>query len=138
MQAAIAFCSGLLFAAGLLLSGMSDPARVLAFLDVAGAWDPSLAFVMGGAVAVAAPAFAWVRRKGRTLGGATVALPEGRPVTPRLVAGSAVFGVGWGLAGLCPGPAIVLLGLGAVPYALVFVAAMAAGLAWVALRGSER
>ena len=131
MQSAIAFLAGLLFGAGLLLSGMSDPGRVLGFLDVAGNWDPSLAFVMAGAIAVAAPAFAWMRRHGRTLGGTPVQLPPRFGLTWRLLAGSVLFGLGWGLAGLCPGPALVLAGQGQL-YGLVFVVALGVGLVLVA------
>jgi uncharacterized protein len=131
MQLLVSFAIGLLFGGGLLLSGMANPQNVLGFLDVTGAWNPALAFVMAGAIGVAAPVFAWVRRHPRTLGGAPVVLPARGKVTSRLVLGSALFGVGWGLAGLCPGPALVLLGQGGAPlaYAALFVAAMAAGLA---------
>lgn len=128
MQLASALLAGLLFGGGLLISGMSDPARVLGFLDVAGAWDPSLAFVMAGAIAVAAPAFAWVRRHERTLRWEPVSLPDRRTLTPRLIGGSALFGLGWGLVGLCPGPALVVTALG-VPRALAFVVPLAIGLA---------
>lgn len=125
-----AFAIGLLFGAGLLLSGMADPANVLAFLDVAGAWNPSLALVMAGAIGVAAPAYAWVRRHPRTLGGEPIALPPRGPVTPRLAAGSVLFGVGWGLVGLCPGPALVWLGQGgpALTQAALFAASLGGGL----------
>lgn len=131
MGFAIALLAGLVFGAGLLLSGMADPANVLGFLDVAGAWNPALAFVMGGAIAVAAPVFAWVRRHPRAWDGSTTTLPARGPVTPRLLVGSALFGVGWGLAGLCPGPAVVLLGQGGstLGYAAAFVLSLVAGLA---------
>jgi hypothetical protein len=127
MQALVALAAGLLFGLGLLISGMSDPIVVLGFLDVAGRWNPSLAFVMVGAIAIAAPAFAYVRRTRRTLGGAPIELPDRTRIDARLVFGSAIFGMGWGLAGLCPGPALVLLGRGLL-YAMIFVGAMAAGL----------
>lgn len=125
-----AFAIGLLFGGGLLLSGMANPANVLAFLDVSGVWNPSLAFVMGGAIGVAAPVFAWARRRPRTLGGATIDLPARGPVTRQLVLGSVLFGVGWGLAGLCPGPALVLLGQGggALAQAALFMATLCIGL----------
>lgn len=119
--------SGLLFGIGLILSGMSDPQRVLGFLDVAGAWNPALAFVMGGAVAVTMPIFAYVRRNGRTLLDAPLALPDRRSITPDLVGGSALFGVGWGLSGVCPGPGVVLAAAGSWQ-ALLFVGAMIAGM----------
>jgi len=123
----VALAAGLLFSVGLLLSGMTNPETVLGFLDVAGHWNPTLGFVMVGAIVVAAPAFAWMRHKGRTLGGQPVTLPDRRLITPQLVIGSAIFGIGWGLAGLCPGPAIVLVGRG-LPYAIVFTGSMAIGM----------
>ena len=128
----IALLAGILFGTGLLISGMSNPANVLGFLDVAGAWNPSLAFVMGGAIAVAAPAFAWARRQRRTLSGEPLELPDRRRITTRLILGSALFGLGWGLVGLCPGPALVLAGQG-VPKAILFAVALAFGLAVVSL-----
>ena len=121
---------GVLFAIGLLISGMTDPARVLAFLDVAGAWNPSLAFVMVGAVAVALPAFALARRRGVSSLGEPIALPERRRVDARLAGGAAIFGIGWGLSGVCPGPALVLLGENAAG-AAVLVAAIVIG-GWLA------
>jgi hypothetical protein len=126
-ESAAAFGAGLVFGIGLLLSGMADPARVLGFLDLAGRWDPSLALVMGGALAVGLPAFALALCRQRSWLGADMALPSARHVDRRLVAGSLLFGVGWGLAGLCPGPALVLLGQGRWQ-AVVFVAAMLAGM----------
>lgn len=134
-----AFAIGLLFGGGLLLSGMANPANVLAFLDVAGAWNPSLAFVMGGAIGVAAPVFAWVRRHPRTLGGTAIDLPARGPVTRQLVWGSVLFGIGWGLVGLCPGPALVLLGQGgqALAQAALFTATLGIGL-WLAVGWGRR
>jgi uncharacterized membrane protein YedE/YeeE len=117
----IAALAGLIFGLGLIVSGMVFPAKVLGFLDLAGAWDPSLALVMAGAIAVGLPAFAWARR-------ARVQLPGATRIDRRLVGGSLLFGIGWGLAGLCPGPALVVLGMGDVK-ALGFVAAMLAGMA---------
>ena len=127
--------AGLVFGLGLILSGMANPAKVLGFLDLAGAWDPSLALVMGGAVAVSALAFAWVRRRTVSLLGAALRLPTARTIDRRLVLGSVVFGVGWGVAGFCPGPALVALGMGnsSSGKALIFVAAMLAGMALFAL-----
>jgi uncharacterized membrane protein YedE/YeeE len=109
MSRAVAFLAGLLFGFGLLLSGMANPAKVLAFLDLAGAWDPSLALVMVGAIAAALPAFALARQRQRSLLGAPMQLPTRRSLDRRLVAGSLLFGVGWGLAGFCPGPALTVL-----------------------------
>jgi uncharacterized protein len=124
----IAFISGLLFGLGLLLSGLANPAKVLAFLDIAGAWDPSLAFVMLGAIAVSAPAFALARQRTRAMSGALMQLPTAREIDRRLIGGSLLFGVGWGLAGICPGPSLVLLGSGSV-HGAAFVLAMLAGMA---------
>ena len=123
----VSVLAGALFGLGLLCSGMVDPAKVLAFLDVLGRWDPRLAGVMAAAVAVAAPAFWWVARRGRALSGAPVELPPTRGLDARLVCGSLLFGAGWGLAGLCPGPALVAAALGSGG-ALLFVAAMLAGM----------
>lgn len=128
-----ALLSGLLFGLGLILSGMADPAKVLNFLDVAGTWDPSLAFVMAGAIAVAAPGFWLVRKRAAPVAApAFLVPPADAPVDSRLVAGAAVFGIGWGLAGFCPGPALVSLPL-AAPATLAFVAAMVAAIAAGAL-----
>lgn len=123
----VAFLAGLLFGTGLLLSGMTTPANVLAFLDIAGAWNPALAIVMASAITVAAPAFYLVRRRRRTLLGAASALDNRRPVDRALLVGSAVFGVGWGLSGICPGPGLVIAASGSAG-ALVFVATMSAGM----------
>lgn len=120
--------SGLVFGLGLILSGMADPAKVLGFLDLAGAWDPSLAFVMLGAIAVGLVAFTLARRRRRSWLGLPMQLPASRQIDRRLLLGSLAFGVGWGIAGFCPGPALVALGMGELK-ALVFVAAMLAGMA---------
>jgi len=127
MQILTSLLAGLVFGLGLLLSGMADPAKVLGFLDLAGAWDPSLALVMVGAIAVGLPAFALARRRSQSLLGASMRLPTVRRIDRRLVGGSLLFGIGWGIAGFCPGPALVALGMGLAP-ALVFVAAMVAGM----------
>ena len=127
MQALAALLSGLVFGLGLIVSGMFNPAKVLGFLDLAGRWDPSLAFVMAGAIAVGLPAFAWARRRKRSLLGAEMQLPTARHIDRRLIAGSLLFGIGWGVAGFCPGPGLVALGAGELK-ALVFVAAMLAGM----------
>lgn len=118
---------GLVFGIGLLVSGMANPAKVLGFLDLAGRWDPSLAFVMGGAVAVGAVAFALAGRRTVSWIGEAMRLPKDRQVDRRLVAGSLVFGAGWGLVGFCPGPALVVLGMGRRE-ALIFVIAMLLGM----------
>jgi uncharacterized membrane protein YedE/YeeE len=119
--------AGLIFGMGLVLSGMANPAKVLGFLDLAGAWDPSLILVMGGAISVGFFAFVLARRRTVSLIGADMKLPTARHIDRRLVLGSILFGVGWGVAGFCPGPALVALGMGQ-PKALVFVAAMLAGM----------
>ncbi len=124
-----ALAAGVLFGVGLILSGMANPAKVLNFLDVAGAWDPSLAFVMAGAIAVAAPGFWLVRRRAVPLAAAQFMVPPAdAPVDRRLILGAALFGVGWGLAGFCPGPALVSLPL-AAPGTVVFVSAMVMAIA---------
>jgi uncharacterized membrane protein YedE/YeeE len=122
------FIAGLIFGVGLLVSGMANPAKVLGFLDLAGAWDPSLALVMGGAIGVASVAFAFIIRRGRTLSDAPLQLPTATQIDRRLVVGSLMFGVGWGLAGFCPGPAIVAVGLMQTK-AVIFTLAMLAGMA---------
>ncbi|MFC0399129.1 YeeE/YedE family protein [Paraburkholderia rhizosphaerae] len=122
-----ALFSGLLFGIGLMVSGMANPAKVLGFLDIAGRWDPSLAFVMVGAIAVGSLAFFVARRRDRSYLGLPMQLPASTTITPKLILGSAVFGIGWGLAGFCPGPALVALGAG-YPMGIGFVVAMAAGM----------
>jgi uncharacterized membrane protein YedE/YeeE len=128
MASVIAFIAGWVFGIGLIVSGMANPQKILGFLDLAGAWDPSLAFVMTSAVAVGAIAFAFARRRATSLLGLPMQLPSYRTIDRRLIGGSVLFGVGWGLSGFCPGPAIVALGAGHVK-AAVFVAAMLAGMA---------
>lgn len=118
---------GLIFGAGLALSDMVSPARVLAFLDIAGAWDPTLAFVMGGALVPSAIGYAIVRRMQRPLFADEFRIPQNRVVEPQLLAGAAIFGIGWGLVGLCPGPAMAGLVLGQWQLWL-FVAAMLSGM----------
>lgn len=128
MNAVAAFAAGLVFGVGLLLSGMTDPGKVLGFLDVAGNWDPSLAFVMGGAILVGFFAFRFAARRTRNFLHGAMHLPQRRDIDGRLIAGSLLFGVGWGLAGYCPGPALVSLGSG-VGKAAIFVVAMLGGMA---------
>ena len=127
MNALLAFGAGLVFGAGLILSGMTDPGKVIGFLDVTGNWDPSLAFVMAGAILVGFFAFRSAGRRGRTFLGGALHLPNRRDIDARLIGGSVAFGVGWGLAGFCPGPALVSLASG-VDQAAVFVAAMLSGM----------
>ena len=119
--------AGLVFGLGLIVSGMANPAKVLGFLDLAGAWDPSLAFVMAGAIAVAAFAFALAKKRSASFLGAAMKLPGSRDIDGRLVIGSVLFGIGWGVAGFCPGPGLVALGMGEIK-ALIFVGAMLAGM----------
>jgi uncharacterized protein len=127
MHRILEFLVGLLFGWGLLLSGMTDPGKVQGFLDLFGAWDPSLALVMGGAIAVGACAFALARRRSITFLGGIMQLPTSRDIDWRLVVGSLIFGAGWGLAGFCPGPGIVTMATGEFK-AVVFVAAMVVGM----------
>ena len=119
--------AGLVFGLGLIVSGMANPAKVLGFLDLAGPWDPSLAFVMAGAIAVAAVAFASAKKRTVSVLGAGIKLSTSRDIDRRLVIGSVLFGIGWGVAGFCPGPGLVALGMGEIK-ALVFVVAMLAGM----------
>jgi uncharacterized membrane protein YedE/YeeE len=128
MHRLVEFLIGLLFGLGLILSGMTDPGKVIGFLDLAGAWDPSLAFVMGGAIAVGFFAFAAAKKRTAAFLGGAMQLPMARDIDRRLVIGSLVFGVGWGLAGFCPGPAVVATGAGHWQ-ALLFTLAMLAGMA---------
>jgi len=122
-----ALLAGLVFGIGLIVSGMANPAKVLGFLDLAGNWDPSLALVMGGAVGVGVVAFAVAARRSLSLCGEPLRLPSNRTIDRRLVGGSLLFGIGWGVAGFCPGPALVALGAGEFK-AVWFVAAMLAGM----------
>ncbi len=127
---ASSFAAGLIFGLGLVISGMINPAKVQNFLDVAGTFDPSLAFVMGSALAVAAVGYRLVRPMGRPLFEATFRWPDETDIDPQLISGAAIFGAGWGLAGFCPGPAISAAALGRGEVYL-FLAAMIAGiLAW--------
>lgn len=128
MSIFLALISGLIFGIGLIVSGMTDPGKVLGFLDLAGAWDPSLMLVMGGAIALGLAGFAVAKRRSRSLLGLPMQLPTATKIDRRLVAGSLTFGVGWGLAGICPGPAVVLVGEG-VSKGVLFTAAMLAGMA---------
>ena len=127
LMLACSFLLGLVFGLGLIVSGLANPAKVLAFLDLAGLWDPSLMLVMGGALLIALPFFALARRRAVSWLGLPLLLPAPRPVDHRLLLGSLAFGVGWGLVGFCPEPAVVALGM-LNAKAAVFVAAMLAGM----------
>jgi len=122
--------AGVLFGLGLAVSQMVNPAKVIGFLDVAGKWDPTLLFVMGGALAVTVPAFRWVVKRSYPLFAAGFVLPTRKDLDPRLIAGAALFGIGWGLAGLCPGPAVTALVTLALPIAVFFVAMLAGAFAY--------
>jgi uncharacterized membrane protein YedE/YeeE len=128
MQSIGAFASGLVFGIGLILSGMTDPSKVVGFLDIAGQWDPSLAFVMVGAILVGIAGYAVARRRTASFLGGAIHLPTSKQIDRRLVLGSLAFGAGWGLAGFCPGPALVSLGAG-YDKAAVFTVAMLTGMA---------
>jgi len=123
-----AFLVGLLFGLGLIVSGMTDPSKVIGFLDLAGTWDPSLAFVMAGAILIGAGAFTMAKKRQRSLLGAPMRLSTATELDSRLLLGSLVFGIGWGLSGFCPGPAVVSAAAGQ-PKAWIFVASMLAGIA---------
>lgn len=123
----VSLFSGLVFGLGLILGGMTDPSKVKGFLDLAGAWDPSLALVMGGAVALGVVAFARAGRMSSAWSGAPLEIPANRTIDRRLLGGGVLFGIGWGIGGYCPGPALVSLGSG-MGSAAVFVAAMLAGM----------
>lgn len=137
MANAISLLLGLMFGVGLIVSGMTNPAKILGFLDVAGAWDPSLALVMTGAIAAAFVPFRLAAGRERSLLALPMQLPTRRDLEPRLILGSAVFGIGWGLAGFCPGPAVVSIGAG-VAAAGWFTAAMLAGMALFAVLEQRR
>lgn len=123
----IALLAGLIFGLGLIVSGMVNPDKVQDFLDMSGSWDPSLLLVMGGAIAVGLLAFALAKRRNETFLGAPINMPTSRVIDKRLVLGSLAFGIGWGLAGICPGPGLVLVGSGNAQ-GMVFVAAMLVGM----------
>lgn len=128
MQIITSFISGQIFGIALILSGMTDPYKVISFLDFAGHWDPSLAFVMGGAVFIGTLAFGYAKHRNKTLLGETLHLPTNHKIDFQLIFGSLTFGVGWGLAGYCPGPAIASLTQGGKP--LIFVLSMVFGMAF--------
>jgi uncharacterized membrane protein YedE/YeeE len=127
-QAVSALLIGLLFGFGLALSGMMNPAKVIGFLDLAGVWDPTLAFVMGGGLLVSLPGFWLVRRRQGPLLGGAFQIPTRKDIDAKLLGGAALFGIGWGIAGFCPGPAVAALST-ALPEVLLFMAALLAGMA---------
>lgn len=127
MMILVSLLSGLVFGLGLMVSGMADPAKVLGFLDITRLWNPSLAFVMGGAISVGFFAFRMAKKRTRPVCAPDMHLPDAQQIDKRLIGGSALFGLGWGLAGICPGPALVLLGAG-IAKGLLFVTAMIAGM----------
>ena len=132
MLVIMAFLCGLIFGAGLLISGLANPEKVLGFLDLSQAWDPSLAFVMIGAIAVGIIGFALVKGRKTAFCGVPILLPENNTVDRTLVVGAILFGLGWGLAGICPGPSLILLGAG-IGKGLLFVLSMLAGM-WIVTR----
>lgn len=131
------FLIGLIFGFGLLLSGMSNPQKVIGFLDLAGNWDPSLAFVMGGGVLVALVAFTLAKQRSLAFFGNAIKLPTATQIDKKLVIGSLLFGAGWGLAGFCPGPALVSVGAG-YTQALIFVVAMVVGMLLVEVFNAKK
>lgn len=128
MQLLMSLCAGLVFGLGLIVSGMTDPSKVIGFLDLAGSWNPSLAFVMGGAVLVGVFAFYFAKTRSRSILGDPMRLPTAEHIDRRLLLGGLLFGVGWGLAGYCPGPALASLATGGSK-PLIFTAAMLVGMA---------
>ncbi|AXF85479.1 hypothetical protein DTO96_101210 [Ephemeroptericola cinctiostellae] len=138
MKIVVSLLTGLMFGLGLIVAGMVNPAKVLGFLDITGAWDPSLVFVMVGGIGVAAAGFHFAKKQRHALLGGAMDFPSARGIDQRLVVGSLMFGVGWGIAGFCPGPAVVSVGAGSMQ-AMIFTAAMLLGMViFAALNGFYR
>lgn len=137
MRLPFIFAIGILFGLGISVSGMANPAKVINFFDIAGTWDPSLAFVMGGALTVTAIGYRFVFGRSKPIAAEGFTLPTVTRITPRLVAGSATFGVGWGIAGFCPGGALPVIGVGG-PEVLLFLASMVAGIYTATYAGTLR
>jgi uncharacterized membrane protein YedE/YeeE len=135
ITALLAAVSGVIFGLGLIIAGMANPAKVLAFLDLAGAWDPSLALVMAGAIGIAILPFTVLKKKTKSWSGEPMRFPTKKVIDKRLIIGSLLFGIGWGIAGICPGPSIVLLGMG-ITKGAAFVVMMCCGM-WLADRFTE-
>lgn len=138
MKTLVALMCGLVFGVGLAVSGMTNPAKVLAFLDVAGSWDPTLALVMGGALAVSAAGYALARRQPHPWLADAFAIPTLRDLDARLLGGAAIFGIGWGMVGLCPGPALANLFRGNAEVALFVAALIAGSVGFRAVAGARR
>ena len=127
MKNIYALLAGLIFGLGLIVSGMANPEKVIGFLNIFGRWDPSLAFVMGGAIFIGVFSFKYIVKREKTLLGGSLHLSNEKSINKRLIFGSLIFGLGWGVAGFCPGPALVSLGMGSLKGAM-FVIAMLAGM----------
>jgi uncharacterized membrane protein YedE/YeeE len=127
LHSIFALSSGITFGLGLILAGMSNPSKVLAFLDITGLWDPSLMFVMGGAIGVGVVAFAFAKKRTMAILGDVMYLPSKHDIDSKVMLGGVIFGIGWGIAGICPGPALVLLGAGS-KQGIIFVIAMLIGI----------
>lgn len=127
LHSIFALSSGIIFGLGLILAGMSNPSKVLAFLDITGPWDPSLMFVMGGAIGVGIVAFAFAKKRTMAILGDVMHLPSKQDIDSKVMLGGVIFGIGWGIAGICPGPALVLLGAGS-KQGIIFVIAMLIGI----------
>jgi uncharacterized protein len=127
LHSIFALSSGIIFGLGLILAGMSNPSKVLAFLDITGLWDPSLMFVMGGAIGVGIVAFAFAKKRTMAILGDVMHLPSKQDIDSKVMLGGVIFGIGWGIAGICPGPSLVLLGAGS-KQGIIFVIAMLIGI----------
>lgn len=137
MNNLFALLAGLLFGTGLIISGMANPAKVIGFLDITRLWDPSLAFVMGGAISVGFFGFRMAMKRARPVYGNKMHLPALQKTDRRLIGGAALFGCGWGLAGICPGPGLILLGVGSLK-GIIFIIAMIAGMFFYEWRQRKR